>query len=57
MERQGVWFIPLYNCVADGLPDKTISDLDSNGALWLKKTDLNENNATPFVLLCSGFYD
>lgn len=46
----------LYNCVVDGIPDKTISDLDSNGALWLKKTDLNENNATPFVLLCSNIF-
>ena len=47
----------LYNCKVDGIPDETISDLDSNGALWLKKIDLNENNATPFVLLCIGFYD
>ena len=46
----------LFNCKVGGEPDETISDLDSNGALWIKKSGLNRNNATPFVLICAGLY-
>ncbi len=44
----------LFDCLVAGMPDKTISDLDSDGALWIPKSDLNAQNATPFVLLCAG---
>lgn len=47
----------LFDCKTSGIPDDTISDLDSNGALWVKKSDLNKKNATPFVLLCAGLYE
>ena len=47
----------LFNCKVGGEPDETISDLDSNGALWIKKSGLNRNNATPFVLICAGLYN
>lgn len=46
----------LFECQTKGNPDQTISDLDSNGALWIKKTELNAQNATPFVLICAGLY-
>lgn len=46
----------LFNCNVSGTPDKTISDLDSNGALWIDKSSLNKKNATPFVLLCRNIY-
>ncbi len=46
----------LFDAAVDGVPDDTISDLDSNGALWIQKSDLNEQNATPFVLLCAGLF-
>ena len=47
----------LFTCQINGKPDHTISDLDSNGALWVKKSELNKKNATPFVLICAGIYD
>ncbi len=47
----------LFKCKIKGNPDRTISDLDSNGALWIKKSELNRKNATPFVLICAGMYD
>lgn len=47
----------LFNCQVIGEPDETISDLDSNGALWIKKSELNRNDATPFVLICAGLYN
>lgn len=47
----------LFDCKISGTPDKNISDLDSNGALWIKKSELNKKNATPFVLICAGIYD
>lgn len=43
----------LFDCKVAGTPDKTISDLDSNGAVWINKSTLNHKNATPFVLLCT----
>ena len=46
----------LFDCKVGGMPDKTISDLDSNGALWIAKSELNRKNATPFVLICAGLY-
>lgn len=42
----------LFDCQVHGNPDKNISDLDSDGALWINKSDLNTHNATPFVLIC-----
>lgn len=47
----------LFDCKISGIPDRTISDLDSNGALWIKKSKLNKENATPFLLICAGIYD
>ena len=47
----------LFNCKVGGEPDETISDLDSNGAKKKKKSGLNRNNATPFVLICAGLYN
>ncbi len=47
----------LFKCQTNGNPDKAISDLDSNGALWIKKSELNKKNATPFVLICTNMYD
>ena len=44
----------LFDCQINGIPDKSISDLDSNGALWIKKSHLNKKNATPLVLICAG---
>lgn len=46
----------LFDCQVKGTPDKMISDLDSNGAVWIKKSKLNEENATPFVLICAGHF-
>lgn len=46
----------LFDCKINGIPDKTISDLDSDGALWVEKSDLNKKNATPFVLICANLY-
>lgn len=46
----------LFDCRISGIPDRTISDLDSNGALWINKSELNTSNATPFVLICAGMY-
>ena len=46
----------LFDCKVDGKPDQTISDLDSNGALWIKKSELSPKNATPFVLICMDLY-
>ena len=47
----------LFDCQISGKPDETISDLDSNGALWIKKSDLTRKNAAPLVLICVGKYD
>lgn len=47
----------LFDCKINGIPDKTISDLDSDGALWVEKSDLNKKNATPFVLICANLYE
>lgn len=46
----------LFECQTDGTPDIHISDLDSDGALWISKSQLNEKNATPFVLFCKDYY-
>ena len=46
----------LFECRIRGNPDKTISDLDSNGALWVRKSELNQENATPFVLICMDIH-
>ena len=46
----------LFQCQISGNPDINISDLDSNGALWFSKKDLNSQNATPLVLFCIGYY-
>ena len=46
----------LFKCEIDGNPDINISDLDSNGALWISKEELTEKNAAPLVLFCRDFY-
>lgn len=46
----------LFQCQIDGVPDINISDLDSDGALWIAKEKLNAENATPFVLFCMDYY-
>ena len=46
----------LFQCRIDGTPDIGISDLDSNGALWVSKNELNEKNAAPLVLFCTEYY-
>ncbi len=46
----------LYQCEIDGTPNINISDLDSDGALWIAKEKLNTENATPFVLFCMDYY-
>lgn len=38
----------LFDCKISGTPDKNISDLDSNGALWIKKSELNKKKCHPF---------
>ncbi len=41
----------LFDCQVQGEPNINISDLDSNGALWILKQDLTSCNATPFVII------
>lgn len=41
----------LYRCKIAGEPDEAIFDQDSAGALWIKKDDLSEKNASPIVLV------
>ncbi len=46
----------LFQCQINGKPDINISDLDSDGALWISKDKLNVRNATPLVLFCMDYY-
>jgi ADP-ribose pyrophosphatase YjhB (NUDIX family) len=46
----------LFKCEIDGTPDISISDLDSDGAFWISKENLNEEIATPLVLFCLNYY-
>ncbi len=46
----------LFQCQINGAPDISISDLDSDGALWISKNELNSKNATPLVLFCMDYY-
>lgn len=42
----------IFNCEVEGTPDNALVSSDTDGALWVKKADINESNATPFVLWC-----
>ncbi len=46
----------LYRCHIEGKPDETISDLDSDGALWIKIDDLTPQNTTPLTFVCLDMY-
>lgn len=45
-----------YQCQIEGNPNKEISDLDSDGAQWIKKSDLTIQNATPLIFTCLELY-
>ncbi len=46
----------LYQCSVEGRPDEGISDLDSDGALWIKIADLTPQNTTPLTFVCLDVY-
>ncbi len=46
----------LYQCRIEGTPDEGISDLDSDGALWIKISDLTPQNTTPLTFVCLDMY-
>ena len=40
----------LFDCTVDGVPDRDISDLDSDGASWIDEKEPTTQNAAPMVL-------
>ncbi len=46
----------LFDCMVKGSPDGNISDLDSDGALWLNKNDLTAKNTSPLVIKALKLY-
>lgn len=48
LEHTGI----LFDCSVSGEPSINGDNLDSNGALWIKTSNLNSSNATPFAMLC-----
>ncbi len=52
MQHTGI----LYRCSVEGMPDEGISDLDSDGAVWINISDLTPQNATPLTFVCLDVY-
>lgn len=47
----------LYRCEVVGEPDSEIVSSDSEGAFWVNKKELNDDNASPIVILALGVKD